>query len=139
MSPARLLMMLGLLGAASGCGMPPYQHEADPAHSSALLNLGNTSPKWMCVRGERERLYADAGGYAAIPAAGRLTVGTLHTTQHYKCISATSFIPQPGQRYRIDFERVKERCISRVFGEDPAAVSGLRLETSEQAAYDCTH
>ena len=139
MSPVRLLIVLGLLGAASGCGMPAYYHVPDPTHASALLSLGNTSPKWVCVQGQRQRLYGDVSGYAAIPADGRLTIGTLHTTEHYKCISATSFVPQPGQRYRIDFQRVKERCTSNVFGEDRAALTGLRLEPSEQAAYDCTH
>ncbi|UOD30353.1 hypothetical protein INH39_00930 [Massilia violaceinigra] len=132
-----ILAVLALSGAA-GCGEAPLYHPAPmAANASALVDASGTIVKWICAKGERHRLVGDANGNAQIPAGARVTVGAYYNQDRLRCLAAASFIPQAGQRYRIDLQIAAERCKPAIYIDDPGTVIGVRLAPGVQPARSC--
>jgi len=124
----------------SGCGVLPQYHAA-PGASTAKLNLKSAGSKWICVSGERHRLVGDSTGYADIPAGARLTIGSnYYYNDGYvstSCNPRTSLVPEPSQRYYIDFEIESDRCFALIFKEDATTRTGLALEPTLSRSSEC--
>lgn len=130
-------LVLAILGAAAGCGAPLYRPAPMAADASALIDLAGTGVKWICAQGEPHRLLADADGNARIPAGTRLTVGAWYDERLLRCLAAVSFIPEAGQRYRIDIQLAAEHCKASVFIDAPDTVIGARLVQGTRPARAC--
>lgn len=141
MTPVPILMkwslILALLGAA-GCAEAPLYHPPPmAANASALVDASGKIVKWICAKGERHRLVGDANGNAQIPAGARVTVGAYYNQDKLRCLAAASFIPQAGQRYRIDLQIAAERCRPAIYIDDPGTVIGVRPAPGVQSARGC--
>ncbi|RSZ57863.1 hypothetical protein HF313_24315 [Massilia atriviolacea] len=129
--------VLAVLGAAGGCGAPLYRPGPMAPGASALMDASGSSVKWICAQGQPHRLVGDADGQAQIPAGTRLTVGAYYKDRNGRCTPSTSFIPEAGQRYRLDLQLADEHCRASVLIDDPSAAIGARLAPGARPARAC--
>ena len=135
------LVVFSAIALTSGCAVVP-EYRAPQGAAVARLNLKSQGSKWICVSGQRQRLVADSTGYADIPVGSRLTIGSNYYNYVYggvstSCNPRSSIVPQPGQRYYIDFEIESERCYAFIFREDGASRTGLALDPTFGQSSDC--
>lgn len=130
------------IGAATllGCATPQYHLPANAPN--ARINIKTAQSTWICNGSlPVHSLKADAEGYAIIPAGERLLIGTNYFASgynvNYSCQPRSSFVPEPGQSYYLDFQIEAERCSALVYKEAPDRPVGLAFEASLAAGGGC--
>ena len=141
MRPTLLSCLLLVAASVTGCAViPEYTPKAGQA--TASLNTQGLGHKWACIDGRRHRLAPNESKYAEIPAGKRLTIGVSFVNYSggsfsISCNPRSSFVPQTGERYFVDFDIEGERCYAIVFKEDPGKRTGLALDPSFGPPTDC--
>lgn len=123
-----------------GCSMQPYK--LPPNTPSARINVLKAPSAWICNSSiPPSSLVADRDGYAKIPAGKRLIVGANYFASgynvNYSCNPRSSFVPEAGQSYYLDFEIEAERCTVLSYKEAPHHPVGLELEWSLAPGGNC--
>jgi hypothetical protein len=127
-----------LMVALAGCTVVPvYKAPANADHARVHLSDDNSASLWMCLDNTRYRLAQDSTGFAKIPSGRRLTVGVWFYNYVYNgvttsCEAASSFIPQTGGSYYVDFEIENESCTALAYREGAANRIGLEFEPTLQ-------
>lgn len=124
----------------SGCSLPKYT--APAGAEVAKLRIGARASMSICVERQKKILVLDAEGYATIPAGRRETIIVDYSNYVYQgvstyCTARTSFIPEAGQKYYMDFEIEGNRCHSIPFKESDVYRSGLEFEPTVSRSMEC--
>lgn len=124
----------------SGCTIPKYTVPA--GIDVAKVTFSTNSYKRICVAGKRHWLDVDSTGYATIPAGSRETIIIDYSNYVYQgtstsCSARSSFVPQAGQKYYVDFQIEGNRCYAIPFKESNANRTGLEIEPSLAPSMEC--
>lgn len=142
--PATIAMFIATLLLGACASNPLYQLPAEAP--SATLNLFSAGGKWICDQGIRKYFtYSDDKHNTKIAAGERITVGSeVSYTTHgyyqttYTCRPRTSFVPQAGMNYYLDFDHSGNSCTSKVYRLSDNNPSGLDFEPTLMPSTECT-
>jgi hypothetical protein len=126
-----------VLVSACGAYQPP------PNTPTAKLHLKGNGNTWICVAGERQWLKADQSGYVDIPAGSRVSVGAPYAMDYNgvltTCDARSSFVPEAGRRYSMEFRMDSNKCGAWIFKENSANPTTPELEPSIGPGLACGH
>jgi len=121
------------------CACGAYQPPRDAP--TAKLNLKGNGNTWICLAGKRRWLASDASGYVDIPAGSRVTVGAPYAMDYNAvlttCDARSSFVPEAGRQYAMEFKADSEKCWLLIFKEDAASRTTPELDPSLGAGLAC--
>ena len=130
---SRVILASIAMLALSACGLQPYR--MPPNTPNARINVASAQSTWICKTNlPAQRLVPDQQGYAQIPAGESLTVGASFFASgynvNYSCYPRSSFVPEVGKAYYLDFQIDSEHCTAFVYKEAPEKPAGLDFENS---------